>query len=93
MVTYVGSGVPILYHGPAGSAAHELLQKNAAALTVTSLEPKEIAAVLSATAESRAQIAQAALELARSNFMIADQRRRFWSAIANAAPSVQKQAA
>jgi hypothetical protein len=93
MVTYVGSGVPILYHGPAGSAAHELLQKNAAAFTVTSLEAKDIAAVLSATTERRVQIAQAALELARSNFMIADQRRRFWSAIANAAPSVQKQAA
>ncbi len=28
MVTYAGSGVPILYHGPADSAAYELLNKN-----------------------------------------------------------------
>ena len=32
MVTYAGSGVPILYHGPATSAAFDLLKRNDAAI-------------------------------------------------------------
>ena len=32
MVTYAGSGVPILYHGPATSAAYDLLHQNNAAI-------------------------------------------------------------
>ena len=43
MVTYAGSGVPILYHGPATSAAYDLLNKNNAAIFLTTLEPEEIA--------------------------------------------------
>ena len=46
MVTYLGSGLPILYHGPAGTAAHNLLSKHRAAALITSLDPEEIAGVL-----------------------------------------------
>jgi hypothetical protein len=88
MVTYVGSGLPVFYHGPASSAAFELLNRNAAALFATSLDPVEIAAVLtSATPAKRSEVAANALELAQREFMLADQSRKFWGTIAqNLAP-------
>jgi hypothetical protein len=82
MVTYVGSGVPILYHGPATSAAYHLLHKHQAAIPVTTLNPEEIAAILAElTAEQRSTTAANALELARREFMLADQMRKFWEPI------------
>jgi glycosyltransferase involved in cell wall biosynthesis len=84
MVTYAGSGVPILYHGPAGSAAFDLLNRNNAAIFLTSLAPKEIAATLSElTAQARADVAANALALAEREFMLADQSRKFWGAFAD----------
>jgi hypothetical protein len=87
MVTYAGSGVPIVYHGPAASAAHDLLHKNNAAILLTTLEPEEIAAVLSGlTQERRTNIATNALALAEREFMLAEQTRKFWNAFASALP-------
>jgi hypothetical protein len=87
MVTYAGSGVPIVYHGPAASAAHDLLHKNNAAILLTTLEPEEIAAVLSGlTQEKRRNIATNALALAEREFMLAEQTRKFWNAFASALP-------
>jgi glycosyltransferase involved in cell wall biosynthesis len=84
MVTYAGSGVPILYHGPAGSAAFDLLSRNNAAIFLTSLTPKEIAATLSGvTAQKRAEVAANALALANREFMLADQSQKFWSALSD----------
>jgi glycosyltransferase involved in cell wall biosynthesis len=84
MVTYAGSGVPILYHGPATSAAFDLLNRNNAAVFLTSLAPKEIAQTLSGlTAQRRAEIATNALALAEREFMLADQTRKFWGAFSN----------
>ncbi|MDQ6765648.1 MAG: glycosyltransferase, partial [Verrucomicrobiota bacterium] len=83
MVTYAGSGVPILYHGPTTSAAFELLNKHDAALTVTTLDAPEIAASLTAMdAARRRQTAANALDLARREFMLCDQLTKFWSTIA-----------
>jgi glycosyltransferase involved in cell wall biosynthesis len=88
MVTYAGSGVPILYHGPAASAAYDLLSKNNAAILLTTLEPAEIAAALfGLTRQKRMDIATNALALAQREFMLADQTRKFWEAISNALPS------
>ena len=82
MVTYVGSGLPILYHGPTTSAAFDLLEKHRAAIAVTSLAPEEIAARLRAlTVEERNTVAANALGLARDEFMLADQRQKFWSGL------------
>ena len=82
MVTYVGSGVPILYHGPTTSAAYDLLDRHRAAIFVTSLDANKIARVLKQIAEGGAEeIAANALELARHQFMLADQTKRFWSTI------------
>lgn len=82
MVTYVGSGVPILYHGPTTSAAFDLLNRHQAAIFVTNLDAKEIARSLPMVAQGGAEeIAANALELARHQFMLADQTKRFWSTI------------
>jgi Mg/Co/Ni transporter MgtE len=82
MVTYVGSGVPILYHGPATSAAFDLLDRHRAAIVVNSLDPQQIAHALETAANGRAaEIAQNALELARHQFLLTDQRNRFWDTI------------
>ena len=83
MVTYAGSGVPILYHGPATSAAYDLLNRHNAAILLTSLVPEEIAETLvRTTEETRGEIARNALALARRDFMLIDQTRRFWGAFA-----------
>ena len=85
MVTYAGSGVPILYHGPAISAAFDLLKRNDAAIFATSLAPEEIAETLSGlTAARRGEIARNALALAEREFMLADQTRKFWGAFSSA---------
>jgi glycosyltransferase involved in cell wall biosynthesis len=82
MVTYVGSGLPILYHGPQTSAAYDLLRANEAAFLVTTLEPKEIAASIAGINSSRrAQVTAHARTLARRDFMLADQVAKFWGAI------------
>jgi glycosyltransferase involved in cell wall biosynthesis len=81
MVTYAGSGVPILYHGPSASAAYDLLNRNNAAFLLATLDPEEIAETLSGlTQQRRAEVSANALALARREFMLADQRRKFWDA-------------
>ena len=82
MVTYVGSGLPILYHGPETSAAYQLLHKHRAAIPLTTLVPEEIATALGElNPERRSAVAARALELARQEFMLADQKRKFWDAL------------
>ncbi|HEX8252452.1 MAG TPA: glycosyltransferase, partial [Thermoanaerobaculia bacterium] len=83
MVTYVGSGVPILYHGPSTSAAFELLNRSGAAIPVTTLAPEAIAAALAdANPEKRFTVASNALDLARRDFMLSRQTERFCGGIA-----------
>jgi hypothetical protein len=82
MVTYVGSGVPILFHGPESSAAFTLLGKHRAAVLIPTLVADDIAdTLLRLDNKDRAEITQNALALARSNFMLADQVERFWGTI------------
>ncbi|MEJ7703270.1 MAG: hypothetical protein WKF47_06270 [Geodermatophilaceae bacterium] len=82
MVTYIGSGVPILYHGPTSSAAFDLLGKHRAAILAPTLAPDEIARALAdLTPGTRAEITRHALHLARTSFMLADQTQRFWQTI------------
>ncbi|MFN2508783.1 MAG: glycosyltransferase family 4 protein [Chthoniobacterales bacterium] len=82
MVTYVGSGVPILYHGPASSAAFAMLKEHRAAFFIPTLSPEEIAeALFTIDLAARAQVALNALSLARKKFLLADQTRKFWGAI------------
>lgn len=82
MVSYAGSGVPILYHGPKASAAFDLLDRHRAAIFFTTLDPSEIARLLGEITETkRTEAAANALELARNEFMLSDQTRKFWGTI------------
>jgi hypothetical protein len=81
LVTYLGSGLPILYHGPSDSAACNLLSSYDAAVTCTTLDHKGIAGQLIEAIERRELIVTNALQLARQRFMLADQQHRFWKQI------------
>lgn len=85
MVTYLGSGIPILYHGPLCTAAYNLLSKNRAAALMTSLDANEIARTLVQLVRdaNSSALAANALELARRNFLRREQHDKFWSEIVN----------
>jgi hypothetical protein len=86
MVTYLGSGLPILYHGPIESAAGGLLSRNGAAIICGSNSNEEMkAALASALNASTAETVTAALNLADRRFKLSDIRDRFWSEVASAA--------
>jgi glycosyltransferase involved in cell wall biosynthesis len=81
LVTYLGTGIPILYHGPEHSAAGHLLGEYEAAVRVSSLDANVIAESISVDRCPRTRIAENALALARSRFMLADQQQAFWSLV------------
>lgn len=81
MITYLGSGLPIFYHGPEDSAAGKLLASRDAAAICTTLDPEAVANQLLEAVARREAIVNNALRLARSQFMLADQQKRFWTPI------------
>ena len=84
MITYLGSGLPIFYHGPEDAAACRLLARHQAAAICTTLDPESIAARLLDAIAQREAIVSNALGLARSQFMLAEQQRRFWEPVCQA---------
>jgi hypothetical protein len=89
MITYLGSGLPILYHGPGHAAAGQVLQAHDAAFLITSLEPREIADNMLSALDQTQSIAENALHLARDQYLLTDQRNRFWRAMqSEGVPSV-----
>jgi glycosyltransferase involved in cell wall biosynthesis len=83
LVTYVGSGRPIVYHGPAATAAARTLRDAGAALLLDDEEPARVAGALGhwlGSAEPAA-CAAAGVALARSRFMRERQRQLFWGAV------------
>ena len=81
LVTYLGSGLPILYHGPENTAACQLLMKHDAAVTCTTLDPVAIARQLTDSMTRRDALVSNALKIARERFILADQQERFWRPI------------
>jgi len=83
MVTYLGTGIPILYHGPVGTAAHNLLSKHRAAALVTSIDATEIARALDELLHGNMgpTFAANALDLASANFLRSEQHEKFWNEI------------
>jgi hypothetical protein len=81
LITYLGSGRPIVYHGPARGAAHDLLARHDAAIMATCEDPASIAAAIVDGLGRSATIVGNALRLARSEFLLEEQRRRFWTPI------------
>ncbi len=84
MVTYLGSGVPILYHGPPASAVYDLLRQHDAALLTESSDPAAVAQTLRAFLADRGEgvgCAARALQLARQEFMLEDIAKKFWGSV------------
>lgn len=84
MVTYVASGIPILYHGPPDAAVHDLLKAHDAALLCTEPSSDFLAEMLRGylnDKETGTHSARNALELARRNFNLSQIREKFWGAI------------
>jgi glycosyltransferase involved in cell wall biosynthesis len=87
LVTYLGSGIPIFYHGPIQSAVGELLVKNGAAFICDSLEVMEAVRMLRRFIDNPAEgydVAARALALAREKFSLPQIREKFWSTIDHA---------
>jgi hypothetical protein len=80
MVTYLASGVPILFHGPANSAAGRLLAVHGAAICVNSLSTNALVDGVKALPKLGVATAKAALRLAADQFRIDGQRQQFWRA-------------
>jgi len=84
LITYLGSGRPILYHGPSNSAVGELLAKNEAAFLCSSLDVDTLVQMLGRIInrpEAAARVSANALALARNHFMLRDQRAKFWKVV------------
>lgn len=84
MVTYVASGIPILYHGPPDAAVHNLLKAHDAALLCTEPTPDVLAEMLRVYIDNKqmgTDSARNALELARRSFNLSQIREKFWGAI------------
>lgn len=81
MITYLGSGLPIIFHGPPDSAAGELLARHGAAITIDTLDPQAIARRLTHDSPGASRIVGKALELSRKRFCIDQIRARFWQII------------
>ncbi len=84
MITYLASGLPIFYHGPEDAAACKLLTRHQAAFVCATLDAEEIARCLLDSVSRRESTVSNALALARSQFMLADQQKRFWEPILQA---------
>lgn len=80
LVTYLGSGLPILYHGPAHGAAYDLLAANNAAILATTTEPQDLAAAIQSGMKQAEELVESARDLARREFLLEHQRERFWNA-------------
>ena len=80
LVEYLGSGVPILYHGPDDTYAGKLLAEHDAALCWTDNKSETLRRLVNDTALHR-EVTVKAMKLARTSFSIDDVRQRFWESI------------
>lgn len=81
LVTYLGSGIPILYHGPEDAAANRLLADANAAIRLNTNEPEMMARILMDGLKKRNEIVENALKLARERFDLKVQQKKFWRAM------------
>jgi hypothetical protein len=81
MIGYLGSGLPILYHGPSYAAACNLLKKHGAAEIVVERDSDSVATGLYALLDNYENISRSGLGLARSQFMQERIYDGFWKSI------------
>jgi glycosyltransferase involved in cell wall biosynthesis len=79
LVTYLGTGRPIVYHGPKEAAAARLLIEHDAAIVVDSPRPEDLVAALDRGLPQARSMGANALALARREFAVSDVRDRFLS--------------
>lgn len=85
MVSYMGTGTPIIYHGPADSAAAGCLRRSEAALMLHTTDPDQIMEPLRSAVldpAKRMVVANKSLAAARSEFSAQRLFDRFWNAVA-----------
>lgn len=84
MVSYMASGVPIVYHGPESSAAGQYLCRNDAAFALSTNDPDVIALkladFLTDTGRMRA-ISENAQSAVKADFDRITLKNRFWTAV------------
>jgi hypothetical protein len=83
MVTYLGSGLPIIYHGPENAAACQILKKHNAAILLTSIDPNIISKSLISIKNMSPKLVENSLHLAKEQFLLSDVRDRFWNVISS----------
>jgi hypothetical protein len=83
MVTYLGSGIPILYHGPKTAAACQLLGEFDAGVLLTSSDPFVMASDLINIEQQSTQLVNNALRLAKAQFFMSDIKRSFWKVMSS----------
>jgi hypothetical protein len=81
LVTYLGTGRPILYHGPGQSVAARLLIEHDAAIVVDSPAPEQLVEALGRRMPEARTIGSNALTLAREEFSLNQVRDRFLSGL------------
>lgn len=87
LVTYLGSGLPILYHGPRDTAAAQLLLEHRAGIVADTLDPAAIRDQVRAGLRDAGQLVANARQLAAERFTLQLQRERFWRAVDELAQS------
>lgn len=81
-ITYLATGLPILYHGPPTSALYHLLNRHRAAGTVLTNNIDNVsAAIEEANSPSGRKTVESGLHLAEKQFALSKQRGRFWEAV------------
>ncbi|MEM1126734.1 MAG: glycosyltransferase [Bacteroidota bacterium] len=85
LVTYLGMGLPILYHGPDEAAASQLLAEGQAAAQVHALDVDAMVTALLDAKAHASGLAQRGIELGKRHFQQDDQHRRFWTLMTSTA--------
>ncbi len=78
MVTYLGSGLPILYHGPHHAAAAALLSQHHAAVIADTLDSNDLASHIAGSMDESDVLVTNALALGKKQFDLRSQREKFW---------------
>ena len=81
LVSYLGSGIPIFYHGPESSAAGQLLARNNAAVICPSNDPQTVAFRLAECLRAGNSVVHNALKLATERFTLHNIFQTFWNPI------------
>lgn len=81
LISYLGSGVPILYHGPGYAAVAKILSDNGAAAFASSIEAKEVWHAVKKIKHNGNSISDNALKLAARRFDMRKIKSVFWGAL------------